>query len=171
VHEGCRRSDGAWQPLRATGARQQAEFGLGQTDQIGAILSDAKVARKRELEGPGKSGPGNRSDDRLGHGLAQRHSLVEESAVIRCVVRPLAPGGAHGFGEFDKGRNAEMTVEIPRSPTSYDDHTNVGIARELLQRLSESVAHFSVEINALCTAQGNDRNSVRGSCKQNVHVH
>jgi len=33
--------------------------GLGQTDQIVAVLSDANVARKRELEGPGQSSPGN----------------------------------------------------------------------------------------------------------------
>jgi len=53
VHQGRRRSDHAWQSLCAAGARQQAELGLRQTDQIVAVLGDANVARKRELEGPG----------------------------------------------------------------------------------------------------------------------
>ena len=149
VHEGRRRSDRAGQPLCSTGSRQEAEFGLGQTDQIVAVLSDANVARKRELEGPGKSGPGNRGDDRLRHGLAQRHGLVEESAMVGCVVRPLAPRGAHGLREFDKGGNAEVTVEISRSAACHDHHADVRIACEFLQILRERVAHFGVEIHAL----------------------
>src|SRR6266481_4576446 len=147
VHEGRRRSDDTWQPLCATGAGQQTEFGLGQTDQIVTVLSDAKVTRKRELEGPGKSSPGNRSDDRLGHGFAQRHCLVEESVVVGCVVRPLPPGGAHGFGEFDKGGDAEMTVEIARSAAGHDHNADVRIACEFLQILRERIAHFGVEIH------------------------
>ena len=135
VDEGRRRSDRARQSLCATGAGQQAQFGLGQTDQIVAILSDANVARERELECPGKSGPRNRGDDRLGRRLAQRHGLVEESAIVGCVVRPFSPGGAHGLHEFDKGWNTEMTVKISGSAARHDYEVDVGIAREFLQAL------------------------------------
>src|SRR5260370_18492923 len=59
VHEGRRWPDGAGQPLWTARTGQKTEFGLGQTDQIVSGLSDAKVTRKRELEGPGESSPGN----------------------------------------------------------------------------------------------------------------
>jgi len=72
VHEGRRRSDRAWQSLCAAGARQQAELGLGQTDQIIAVLGDANVTRKCEFEGSRKSGPGNRGDDRLAYTRSMR---------------------------------------------------------------------------------------------------
>jgi hypothetical protein len=36
--------------------------------------------------------------------------------MVGCVVRPLAPRGAHGLREFDKGGNTKMTVEISGVP-------------------------------------------------------
>src|SRR5579862_3580226 len=71
VHEGRRRSYSAWQPLSAAGTWQQADLGFGKTDQVVAVLGDSEIAGEGELEGPGKGGPGDRGDDRLGHALAK----------------------------------------------------------------------------------------------------
>ena len=43
--------------------------------------------------------------------------------------------------------------------------------RDSVQGLGERVAHLLVEIDAPCAAQGDDRNSIGYSCRQNIGVH
>jgi hypothetical protein len=64
-----------------------------------------------------------------------------------------------------------MTNKIAGCAASHDDNANVSVARESVQRLGERVAHLLVEIDALCAAQCNDRNSTGYSCRQNIGVH
>ena len=92
----------------------ETKFGLGKADQVVPILSDTKIAGERELECTGQGRARNGGDDRLWHALAQRHGLVEESAIVSRVVGPLATGSAQGLCDFDKRRNAKMTIEITR---------------------------------------------------------
>ena len=42
-----------------------------------------------------------------------------------------------------------MTIEITGRASSHHDYTNVRVARELVQRFGERVAHLSIEIDAL----------------------
>ncbi len=57
-------ADRARQALRATGARQQAEFHLGQT-QSGVLGCNAEMAGKRDLKAAAQCGAMNCSNDRL----------------------------------------------------------------------------------------------------------
>ena len=94
VNERRWRSDRTWQPLRAAGAGKESKVRLRQSDQVVAILGDTKIAGERELECTAQGCAGDGRDDRLGHGLAQRHGLIEESPVVARIVRPLATGSA-----------------------------------------------------------------------------
>src|SRR2546426_7999738 len=64
-----------------------------------------------------------------------------------------------------------MTVKITGRASSNDDYANTSVARELVQRLGERVAHLLVEIHAACAAQCNHRNSIGYFCRQNISVH
>lgn len=67
VHEcGCR-SNGAWQSLRAAGAGDQSEVHLRQSQQVVAVLSNAKIAGQRELESTGQGRAGYGGDGMLSH--------------------------------------------------------------------------------------------------------
>ena len=156
MHERGWHSDDAREPLRSAGAGHETKLCLRKPDQIVPILSDTKIAGERELERTGEGGAGNGGDDRLWHALAQRHGFIEESAVISGVVGPLAAGSAQGLCNFDKRWDAKMTSEVTGSTTGHDDNPNGGVAREFVQRSSERVAHFSVEIDAPRAAQSNN---------------
>src|SRR5713226_5243223 len=171
VHERGWGSDGAWQPLSAAGAGKETKLCLRQSDQVFAILSDTKIASQRELESAGQGRPGNSGDYWFWHALAQRHCLIEESPIVGRVLGPLAAGSAQGLGDLDKRRNTKMTIEITGRPSSNDDNANLSVAREMVQRLGERVAHLSIEVDALWAAQCNDRNSVGHFCRQNIGVH
>src|SRR5437899_3252443 len=64
-----------------------------------------------------------------------------------------------------------MTIKITGRASSNDDYANTSVARELVQRLGERVAHLLVEIHAACAAQRNHRNSIGYFCCQNIGVH
>src|SRR4029077_9945090 len=87
------------------------------------------------------------------------------------VLGPLATGRAQGLCEADKHSDGIMTNKITGCAASHDDNTNVGIARESVQRRGDRVAHLLVEINSICTAQSNDGDSVGYSRRQNIGVH
>src|SRR2546425_684767 len=114
VHERGWRSDGAWQPLRAAGAGEQAEVRLRQSDQVVAILGNTKIAGERELECTGQGCAGDGRDDRFGHGLAQSHGPVEEPPVVGRVVGPLATGSTQAVRDLEQLRDGEMTTEVTR---------------------------------------------------------
>src|SRR5258706_10077913 len=128
VHERGWRSDRAWQPLRAAGAGKESKMRLRQADQVVAILSDANIAGERELESTGQACAGNGGDYWFRHALAQRHGLVEESAVVGRVLGPLATRSAQGLCELDKCSDGEMTNEVTGCAASHDDKANVGVA-------------------------------------------
>src|SRR5260370_23398477 len=111
------------------------------------------------------------ADYRLWHALAQRHGLIEESAIVSGVLGPLATGNAQGLCDLDKRRDIKMTIEITRCAASHDDNANVGVARESVQRLGERVAHLRVAVDAFCATKCNHRNSIGCSCRQNIGVH
>src|SRR5258708_28201004 len=165
VHERGWHSNGARQPLSAARAGKETKLCLRQSDQVFTVLSDTKIASERELESAGQGRAGNSGDHWFWHALAQRHGLVEESPVVGRVLGPLAAGSAQGLCDFDKRRNTKMTIEITRGASGHHDYTNVRVARESVQRLGEHVAHLSIEIDALWTAQCNDRNSVGHFCR------
>jgi len=171
VHEGGRRSDDARQPLRAAGAGNETKLRLGESDQVVPIFGDTKIARERELEGAGQGRAGNGGDYRFWHALAQRHGLVEESAIVGGILWPLTAGSAQGLGDFDERWDAKVTIKITRRAAGYDDNANVEIARKSLQHLGQRVAHLLVEINARCASQGDDCNSIGYSRRQNIVLH
>src|SRR5258707_7208423 len=100
VHESRRRPNAARQPLRAAGPRDKSQVGLRQSNQVVTVLSDAKIAGKRELECASQTRSGNGGDNWLWHALAQRHGLIEKSCVVNRVVGPFAAGSAKGLGEL-----------------------------------------------------------------------
>src|SRR5437879_8180775 len=102
VHESGWHSDGARQPLRATGAGKEAKLCLWQPDQVFAIFSDTKVASQGELESASQSRAGNSGDHWIWHALAQSHGLVEESPIVGRVLGPLAAGSPQGLGNRAK---------------------------------------------------------------------
>ncbi len=157
--------------MRAAGAGKQAKLCLRQSNQVVALLGDAQIAGERELECAGEGRAGDGRDDRFGHAFAQRHGLVEESTVVGSVLGPLATGGAERLGDLDERGDVEMTIEVTGRAASHDDDTNVGVARECVQRVGEHVAHLCVEVDALWAAQGNDGNSIGHSCRQSISVH
>ncbi len=64
-----------------------------------------------------------------------------------------------------------MTIEITGRASGHDDYTNIGVARESVQRFGERVAHLRVEVDALCAPESDDRNSVSHFRRQNIGVH
>jgi hypothetical protein len=134
----------------ATGAGKESKVRLRQSDQVVAILSDAKIAGERKLKSPGQGCAGNGGDHWLWHALAQRHGLVEESSIVGGVLGPFATGSAQGLCEAEKRSDRKMANEIARCATSHDDNANAGVPRESVQRLGERVAHLLVEIDAPC---------------------
>src|SRR5258708_27383971 len=60
VHESGWHSDGARQPLSATGAGKETKLCLRQSDQVFAVFSDTKVASQGELESASQGRAGNR---------------------------------------------------------------------------------------------------------------
>jgi hypothetical protein len=90
VHERGRRSDGAWQPLRATRTGKKPKVRLRYSNQLVTKVSDTKIAGERELESTCQACAGNSGDAWLWHAFAQRHRLVEESSVVSRVLGPLA---------------------------------------------------------------------------------
>src|SRR6266581_6141434 len=64
-----------------------------------------------------------------------------------------------------------MTIKITGRASSNDDNANTSVARELVQRLGERVAHLLIEMDAPCTAECNERNSIGYFCCQNIGVH
>src|ERR1700746_1213931 len=171
VHERGRRSDSAWQPLRASSAGSESKVRLQESDQVVTLLSDTKIAGERELESTGQGCAGNGGDYRFWHALAQRDRLVQEPPIVGRVFGPLATGGTQGLREADKRSDGIMTNKITRAPASHDDNANVGIARKSVQRRGERVPHLLVEIDASCAPQCNDRNSIGYSCRKNIGVH
>src|SRR6267142_2393502 len=171
VHERGWHSDGARKPLSAARAGKETKLCLRQSDQVFAILSDTKIASQGELESAGQGRAGKSGDYWFWHALAQRHGLVEESPIVGRVLGPLAAGSAQGLGDLDKRRNTKMTIEITRGASGHHDYTNVGVARESVQRLGECVTHLRVEIDALCAPESDDRNSVSHFRRQNIGVH
>src|SRR5260221_11201907 len=109
VHERSPRSDGAWQPLRAAGAGNESKVRLRKSDQIVTILSDTKIAGERQLECTGQGSAGDGADDRFWQSLAHGHGLVEESAIVRGVLGPLATGSAQGLCHVDQRGDCKMT--------------------------------------------------------------
>src|SRR5258706_4855536 len=71
VHESGWHSDGAGQPLSATGAGKKTKLCLRQSDQVFAVFSNTKVASQSELESASQGRAGNSGDYRLLHALAQ----------------------------------------------------------------------------------------------------
>jgi hypothetical protein len=152
--------NGAWQSLRATGAGQQSEVHLRQSQQVVAVFSNAKIASQCELESTGQGRAGYGGDHWLRHAFTQRHRLVEESSVVGRVLGPLAAGRPEGLSDLDKGRDIEVTIEITWRAAGDDDHANGGIARKIFQSFGKNVTHLGVEVDALCAAEGNDSYSI-----------
>ncbi len=171
VHERGRHSNGAREPLSAAGTGKKTKLCLRQSDKVFAVLCDTKIASQCELESASQGRTGNSGDYWFWHALTQGHGLVEESTIVGRVLGPLAAGSAQGFSDLDKRRNMKMTIEITGRTSGHDDYTNIGIARESVQRFGEYVTHFSIEINALWAAQLNHRNSIGYFGCQNISVH
>src|SRR5260221_12892524 len=125
VPELRRRSYCALQHLRADGAGNKSKVRHRKTDQIVTILSDTKIAGERQLECTGQGCAGDGGDDRFWHALAQRHGLVEESAIVRGVLGPLATGSAQGFCHVDQCSDCKMTNKVTGCTASHDDNANV----------------------------------------------
>src|ERR1700746_2832989 len=171
VHERGRRSDSAWQPLRASSAGNESKVRLQESDQVVTLLSDTKIAGERELESTGQGRAGNGGDYRFWHALAERDRPVQEPPIVGRILGPLASGRAQGLREADKRGDGIMTNKITGCAASHDDNTNVGIARESVQRRGECIAHLLVEIDASCAAECNDRNAIGYGRGQNIGVH
>lgn len=103
-------------------------FTSGQSQQVVAVFSNAKIASQCELESAGQGRAGYGGDHRLRHAFTQRHRLVEESSVVGRVLGPLAAGRPEGLSDLDKGRDIEVTIEITWRAAGDDDHANGGIA-------------------------------------------
>src|SRR6201981_799172 len=159
-----RHADRARKPLRSTCAGQKTKFRFWQSDQIIAVFGDADVAGQSKFKSAGKSGAGNGGNNRFRHRLADRHGLIEKSAMVAGVVRPLAARSANLLGHLNEPGNIEMAIKISGRSASYDDDTNVRIPGKSLQLLRESVTHRHVEIYFLWTSQGDDGNFVDDFC-------
>src|ERR1700739_2633617 len=97
-----RHADSARKPLRSTCAGQKTKFRFWQSDQIIAVFGNADVAGQSKFKRAGKSGAGNGGNNRFRHRLADRHGLIEKSAMIASVIRPLAARTADLFGNLDE---------------------------------------------------------------------
>src|SRR5258707_6888635 len=128
VHESGWHSDGARQPLSATGARKETNLCLRKSDQVFAVFSDTKVASQGELESASQGGARNSRDYRFWHTLAQSHGLIEESPIVGRVLGPLAAGIPKGLGDLDKGGNTEMAIEIAGRSAGHDNYTSLDVA-------------------------------------------
>src|SRR3984957_10426097 len=155
-----RHTDGAGQSLCSACARQKAEVRFRQADQVVAILGDPNITGQSKFESAGKRGAGYRGNDGLRHGFTHRHRLIEESAMVACVVRPLAARSANLFGNVDKRRNIKMAVKVSRSSTGYDNDANIVIAGKSLKLVRQGVSHRHIEIHLLGTPQRYDGDSI-----------
>src|ERR1700756_2473624 len=155
-----RHADGPGKPLRSTCAGQKTKFRVWQSDQIIAVFGDADVAGQSKFKSAGKSGAGNGGNNRFRHRLADRHGLIEKSAMVACAVRPLAPRSANLLGNLNERGNIEMAIKISGRSAGYDDDANIRVAGESLQLLCKRVAHRHIEIHSLWTSQGDDGNSI-----------
>src|SRR5207244_3016835 len=107
-----------------------------------------------------------------GFGMLSHSAMALSKNPPLCrVLGPLAAGSAQGLGDLDKRRNTKMTIEITGRASSNDDNPNLSVARELVKRFGEHVAHLRVEVDALCAPESDDRNSVSHFCRQNIGVH
>src|ERR1700692_4185855 len=116
VPERGRHANGAGEPLCSAWGGQKTEFRFRQSDQIVAVFGDANVAGQSEFESAGKSGAGDRGNDRLRHRLADRHGLIKKPAMIGCAIRPLAARSANLFDDINERGNIKMAIKIPGVP-------------------------------------------------------
>src|SRR6202007_2889533 len=92
-----RHPDGPGKPLRSACAGKKTKFRFWQSDQIIAVFSDADVAGQSKFKSAGNGG-----NNRFRHRLADRHGLIEKSAMVARVVRPLAARSANLFSNIDE---------------------------------------------------------------------
>src|SRR5713101_5610079 len=122
--------------MSAAGPGDESQVGLRQSDQVVAILGDAEIAGKRELECAGQTCSGNGGDYWFWHALAERHGLVEKSCVVSRVVGPLAAGSAEGLGELQERGDTKVASEIPGRAARQNHGPNIGIPGITIQRRS-----------------------------------
>src|SRR5258708_39987964 len=128
-------------------------------------LTIRDVTGQSKFKSAGKSGAGNGGNNRFPHRLADRHGLIEKSAMVACVVRPLAARCTNLFGNTDERRNIKVTVKISGRSAGYDDDANIRVAGESLQLLCKGVAHRHIEIHSFFTAQCNDGDPIGYLCR------
>jgi len=133
------RSHQAWQPLRAAGARQQAELDLGQAD-LRCSDGHPEMTSKRQLEPAAQRGPVHCSDHRLRDRLYRCDHVVEARRLGR-----LAKLGNVGAGKEGA------------AGTGDDDRLDRTIVAYLPERLGEPRAHFVLEGIDRRVVDGHDR--------------
>src|SRR5258708_9599066 len=90
-------------------------------------LTIRDVTGQSKFKSAGKSGAGNGGNNRFRHRLADRHGLIEKSAMVACVVRPLAARSANLLGNLNERGNIEMAIKISGRSAGYDDDANARI--------------------------------------------
>jgi hypothetical protein len=137
-HVECRlHSDESRQPLRAAGARKQAELRLGKAELgLAAIACDAGMTSEGRLEAAAERDPVNRRD----HGLREVLDAVHH--LVAFVARALAVGfGLDGLEHRDVGARDEAVLLAG----GEDDRLDVRVVFDLVEHRRERVDEVRLE--------------------------
>ena len=120
-------ADGARQPLRAAGARQDAELDLGQPELAHVLARHPLMAPERQLQAAAQRGAVDGGDDRL----VARLDLVDQRRQERLL---------HARGELGDVGAGRKEAARSRQNDGLDAGVGVGLVEGLLQAHAQRVA-------------------------------